>query len=74
MDRMPRPGDLVPHSFAPLPGRCHKLIYSPQIQAMHCPDPPAWKGIWKDRKGRSWYVEACAEHAPSWVTAEDVGL
>jgi hypothetical protein len=35
-----------------------------QLQATHCYEPPAWKGIWPDRKGRSWYVEACAQHAP----------
>jgi len=31
---------------------------------MHCREAPAWKRIWKDRKGKTWYVEACAEHAP----------
>jgi len=25
------------------------------------------KGFWRDRKGRSWYVEAFAQHAPKWV-------
>ena len=25
---------------------------------------PAWKGVWKDRSRRSWYVEACRGHAP----------
>jgi hypothetical protein len=63
-DRMPEPGDLIPHSFSPQPGRCHKMIYSSQLQATHRYKPTAWKGIWKDRKGKSWYVEACAEHAP----------
>jgi hypothetical protein len=61
---MPEPGDPVPYSITALPGRCLRLIYSPQIQAMHCPEPPAWRGTWKDRKGKSWHVEACAEHAP----------
>jgi hypothetical protein len=64
MDRMPEPGDLVPYSFTPQPGRCHKMVYSKQLQASHCRGEPAWKGIWKDRKGKSWYVEACGEHAP----------
>jgi hypothetical protein len=70
MDRMPEPGDPVPFSFAVEAGRCLRMIYSPQIQAMHCPEPPAWKGIWKDRKGKSWHVEACARHAPMSAVAE----
>jgi hypothetical protein len=61
---MPEPGDLLPYSFTAIPGRCCRMIYSPQLQATHCYQPPAWKGIWKDRKGKSWYVEACADHAP----------
>jgi hypothetical protein len=31
---------------------------------MHCRQPPAWKGLWRDRTGKSWYVEACGYHAP----------
>jgi hypothetical protein len=63
MDRMPEPGDYFT-TFSPQPGRCHKMVYSPQLHATHCYEPPAWKGIRKDRKGKSWYVEACQEHAP----------
>jgi hypothetical protein len=48
-------GEPIPFSFTVIPGRCLRLIYSPQIQAMHCPEPPAWKGIWKDGKGKRWY-------------------
>jgi hypothetical protein len=62
MDRMPEPGDLIPYSFTAMPGRCCRLIYSPQLQATHCYQAPAWKGI--GTKGKSWYVEACTEHAP----------
>ena len=61
---MPKPGDLIPYSFTVQPGRCCRMIYSPQLQASHYRQPPAWKGIWKDRTGRSWYLQACAEHAP----------
>ena len=35
-----------------------------QLQADHCPQEPAWRGIWTDRKGKGWYVDACREHAP----------
>ncbi len=60
---MPEPGDLVT-AFSPQPGRCFRMVYSVQLQSTHCRRPPAWKGIWRDTKGRRWYVEACAEHAP----------
>jgi hypothetical protein len=40
------------------------MVQSRQLQADHCYEPPAWKGIWVDVTGRSWYVEACAKHAP----------
>ena len=60
---MPRPGDLIT-AFSPQPGRCFRMVQSRQLQATRCPDPPAWKGIWTDVKGRSWYVEACRGHAP----------
>src|ERR1019366_261750 len=61
---MPQPGDPIPYSFSVRPRRCYRLVYSAQLQATHCRQPPAWKGIWKDAKGKSWYVEACREHAP----------
>jgi hypothetical protein len=60
---MPQPGDLLT-AFCPRAGTCHKVIYSPQLQATHCRQAPAWKGIWRDVKGRSWYVETGAQHAP----------
>ena len=40
------------------------MIQSRQLQATHCRGEPAWKGVWNDGSGRSWYVEACREHAP----------
>jgi hypothetical protein len=40
------------------------MVYSDQLQATHCYEKPAWKGVWRDAKGRSHYVEACREHAP----------
>ena len=55
---MPEPGDLH-RGFFIAPGRCFRMGYSDQLQATHCYEKPAWKGIWKDRKGKRWYVEAC---------------
>ena len=59
----PSPGTSSPPS-APQPGRCFRMVQSVQLQATHCRQEPAWKGVWRDRAGRSWYVEACREHAP----------
>ncbi len=63
VDSMPEPGDLV-EAFSPLPDRCFRMVQSRQLQATHCRQAPEWKGIWTDRKGNSWYVEACRVHAP----------
>jgi hypothetical protein len=50
MGRMPEPGDLHGGFFI-APGRCFRMIYSDQLQATHCYEKPAWKGVWKDRLG-----------------------
>ncbi len=39
------------------------MVQSRQLQATHCRGEPAWKGQWRDAKGRTWYVEACRRHA-----------
>ncbi len=65
---MPKPGALIT-AFSPQPGSCFRMVYSRQIQATHCRQPPAWKGQWRDANGRTWYVEACRDHAPK-VTSE----
>ena len=65
------PGDLI-EAFSPLPDRCFRMVQSRQLQATHCRGVPAWKGVWKDRSGHSWYVEACWEHAPK-VARRGVG-
>ena len=60
---MPQPGDLLT-AFCPQPGRCFRMVYDRNLQADHCRQKPEWKGVWRDVKGRSWYVGACWEHAP----------
>jgi len=70
---MPEPGDLI-EAFSPLPGRCFRVVYSVQLQADHCRWPPAWKGVWRDRSGRSWYVEACRQHAPKMTNGTAEGF
>ncbi len=63
MSPMPEPGDLIA-AFAPEAGHCFRMIYDHKLQADHCRGEPAWKGIWRDRNGSNWYVEACRQHAP----------
>jgi hypothetical protein len=70
---MPEPGDLI-GAFSPLPDRCFRMVQSRQLQATHCRGEPAWKGVWKDRSGLSWYVEACREHAPKVISGESEGF
>ena len=41
------------------------MIFSPNSRTTHCYEPPAWKGLWKDRNGCSHYAEACREHGPT---------
>jgi len=35
------------------------MVQSVQLLATDCRQEPAWKDVWQDRTGRSWYVEAC---------------
>ena len=72
VDPMPAPGELI-EAFSPQPGRCFRMVYSRQLQSTHCRGEAAWKGLWTDRKGASWYVEACREHAPKVTSAASVG-
>jgi hypothetical protein len=70
---MPEPGDFIT-AFSPQAGRCFRMVYSVQLQATHCRQPPAWKGVWRDRTGKSWYAEACREHAPKVTSAASEGF
>jgi len=70
---MPDPGDLIA-AFSPQPGRCFGMVYSVQLHADHCRQPPAWKGVSTDRKGNSWYVEACRQHAPELTSDQSEGF
>ena len=50
------PGNIIT-AFSPQPGRCFRMVYSVQLQADHCRQPPAWKGQWRDVKGHWWSSE-----------------
>ena len=63
MDRMPEPGGLIT-AFSPQPGRCFRVVYSVQLQADHCRQAPAWKGIWTDARGRVGRSKSCRLYAP----------
>jgi hypothetical protein len=62
MDRMPEPGDLSPGFFVQ-EGRCFRMIYSPQLQSMHCREATPWRGRCTEAKGRVHRVWACERHA-----------
>jgi hypothetical protein len=59
---MPVPGDLIT-AFSPQPGRCFRMVYSRQLQATHCRQPPAMRGRFLDANGRVHRVWACDRHA-----------
>jgi hypothetical protein len=59
---MPQPGDPCP-GFIAQPGRCWQMIYSRQLQATHCDEPPSWTGRWFTPRGDRWFrVWACSDH------------
>lgn len=58
---MGQPGDPL-DAFFVAPGRCFRMVLSPELQASHCSQPVAWRGRWKDAKGRWYRVEACEMH------------
>jgi hypothetical protein len=59
-----QPGGLIA-AFSVQPGRCFRMVYDYKLHATHCRQEPSRKGPWKDATGRSWYVQACKEHAPN---------
>jgi hypothetical protein len=62
MTGMPQPGDLSPGFFVS-PGRCFRLVMSPQLQSTHCAEPAPWQGRWKDARGKVHQAWACEHHA-----------
>jgi len=59
---MPRPGDTVGDIFFVSPGRCFRMVQSPQLQTTHCAEPAVWRGRWTDVNGRVHRVDACDVH------------
>jgi hypothetical protein len=59
---MPKPGDPCP-GFIAEPGRSWQMIYSHQLRATHCIEPPSWSGRWFTPSGDRWFrVWACDDH------------
>jgi hypothetical protein len=51
--------------FAPMPGRCFRFVSGGEGGGpTHCPEPPAWRGMFRARNGRRYTVEACEGHRP----------
>ena len=39
------------------------MVYSEQLQATHCPEPPVWTGRWFSPRGDRWFrVWSCPDH------------
>jgi hypothetical protein len=51
---------------SPLPGRCFRLVaHSGSAGPTHCPEPVAWRGLWRAPNGRRYRIEACEGHRPA---------
>lgn len=50
--------------FTTAPGQCFRLVHNPAAlgQPMQCPDPPTFRGVFVDAKGKRHRVESCAGH------------
>jgi len=44
-------------------GKCFRYVYDRNKQPARCPEPIVTDGWFRDRSGRWWRVDACAEHA-----------
>lgn len=64
----PKSGDVLA-PFTTEPGQCFRMVYSPQLQAMHCREPVMWRGRFPGFKGGWVRVESCEEHAGDVVGA-----
>lgn len=64
----PKPGDVL-SPFITQPGRCFRMVYSPQLQATHCEEPVEWRGRYPGYKGGWVRVESCKAHAGDVVGA-----
>jgi len=50
-------------AFAPERSGCFRLIANLITkQPMHCLEPPAWTGTFRDTRGRRYRVRACEAH------------
>jgi hypothetical protein len=68
VNRMPPPGDLIT-AFSVEPGHCFRMVYDHKLQATHCRQPPAWKVVWRDAKGKSSYYQSISSLSCAAFTA-----
>jgi hypothetical protein len=55
----------TPHyaeAFALRPDGCFRFVSDAAGRPSHCPEPPAWSGIFLDKQGKRRQVRACAGH------------
>jgi hypothetical protein len=41
---------------------CFRMVRDGAGRPAHCPKPPAWSGVFRDRQGRPYEVRACEDH------------
>jgi hypothetical protein len=55
----------APHyaeAFSALPDGCFRFVSDAAGRPLHCPEPPAWTGTFRDGRDRRWHVQACNGH------------
>jgi hypothetical protein len=50
-------------AFYVAPGQCFRFVHNGVGHAKHCPEPVLSHGVFTDKTGKRWQVEACQEHA-----------
>jgi Domain of unknown function (DUF1917) len=49
-------------AFASGRSGCFRFVTDAAGRPAHCPKPPAWSGVFRDRQGRPYTVRACEDH------------
>ncbi len=57
------PETLSAETFTTKPGQCFRLIEAVTGHTQHCSNRVVCTGVFTDSKGKTWTVDACAEHA-----------
>jgi hypothetical protein len=53
----------VTDRFTTFPGKCFRYLDADNGHPRHCPNQTVLTGQIRDAKGKTWTVDACADHA-----------